>query len=868
MMRQLANLLYEDGKDKEAAQTFDMLIKERPTSPEAPGFQSKIIDCVMRSGNKRITVQQVRRLVKIQDDVLSKNAKLEDKDKKALDEARELSERTISNLAVNWHNEAKKTRDDETFGLANEVYADYLTLFPDNPKSYELRFFWSTLLFDNLNKYEKAAEEYTKVFLVDVAKIEKGGNGPDGKPLKPGKFMNDAAYNSIFAWDEVVKAAVTSGEIKPEPIADPTKKGTIPAKKKSLLEACERYLKYVDKGDKKVEITYKVAKIYYDYNWLDEAVQRFADIAMNHPDHKFADGDKAGEIAANLILDSYNLQGDWAKVNEWARKFYGNEKLAQGKFKDDLAKLIEQSSFKLVNQLESRKDYGKAAEAYMTFVNEFPRSELADKALFNASIDFFNAKMLDKAIEVRKQIIQRYPKSPHVPAVMFALAEGYEAITSFTEAAEYYETYAANYEKTRGPGGRRSAARAAPRRGAPAPREAPEQVWEEQKAQDAIFNAGIFRDGLGQYAQALKLRMKYLELWPDSKESEAVTKSITDLYEKMGAWSKVNASLEDYEKKFIRDPNKVLTAEGRIANVFEEKLKNPAGAKRIYLRITDYYEKLPKKQRESLEITALDAVARADFLANEKDWAYYSGLKLKWSTMQNVGELKATIKNKAAALEEIQKKYTKTVTYKSADPAICALHKIGLAYDQFASQLENPPVPKGIPEELLVEVKAQFSDQAKPVKDKAAEAFAAAVQKSQELDVFNPCTTQSLEQLRTKYRPEQFPRMSEDVPEVKLEAGREMVIGQDLLTAIQTVTVLSPEKAQEMKSKAREVGRDTTDMKPSNNPEIDLTGPAPTPTPAPRKGSVTPAPVPAPTKSPATPGKQPKNADTEPEEPL
>jgi tetratricopeptide (TPR) repeat protein len=149
MMKGLAGLYYEEGKDKEAALTYDMLIKEKPLSCEVPGFQSRIIDCVMRAGNKRMTVQQVRRLVKLTEDVQKngadkiKDAKEKEKCEKALIEAGELSERTVSNLAVNWHNEARKTRDDETYGFANEVYGDYLTLYPDNKKAYDLRFFWA-----------------------------------------------------------------------------------------------------------------------------------------------------------------------------------------------------------------------------------------------------------------------------------------------------------------------------------------------------------------------------------------------------------------------------------------------------------------------------------------------------------------------------------------------------------------------------------------------------------------------------------------------------------------------------------------------------------------------------------------------------
>jgi cellulose synthase operon protein C len=853
MLKQLANLYYEDGKDKEAALTFDMLIKDRPTSPEAPGFQAKIIDCVMRAGNKRMTVQQVRRLVKLTDDVNKANGSLSDKDKKALDEAKELSERTISNLAVNWHNEAKKTRDEETFGFANDVYSDYLTLFPDNPKAYDLRFFYAELLNDNLLKFDRAAEEYTRTMMADVKRLDKGE--------KAGKWMNNAAYNSILAWTEVVKKAKTDGAIKPVGAAEPGKKFDIPLQEKALLEACDRYLKYVEKGDKKVEIAYKAAKIYYDYNWLDEAVQRFADIALKSPDYKFEDGQRAGEISANLVLDSYNLLGDWAKVNEWARRFYQEPALAQGKFRDDLAKLIEQSSFKLINQLEAKKDYAKAGEAYMTFVSDFPKSDLADKSLFNASIDFFNAKMLDRAIDVRKQLIQKYPKSQYVPQTMYALAEGYEAITDFDASADYYEAYASNYQKGAGGGG--SSPKPKKGRAKAAKKEAPaasDQVWEEAKAQDALFNAGIFREGLGQTKQALRDRELYLELWPNSKDAEAVSKSIIDLTEKAGTAKQASKLLEDYEKQYVKDPNKVLWAEGKLAKLYEEKTKNAKAAKGVYTRVLGYYEKLPKRQKESLDISALDTVARATFVDNETDWKRYSGVKLKWTRAANIGEIRGSAAAKGRALEELKKAYTKTVQLKSADPAICALYKIGLGYDQYVEQMENPPMPKDLPEENRPEVLAGFAEQAKPLRDAAAEFFSLTVGQSQQFDVFNTCTTAALEKLRTKYRPEQFPPMREDVAEMKADEKTSMAIGQDVLATVQTVPVVSADKARELKDKAREVGRNVNDV--ASLPE---------PTSAPKSTAAAPKPEnrPAPAAKPSTAAakKPPASSGDEPEEP-
>ncbi|MFZ5470735.1 MAG: tetratricopeptide repeat protein [Myxococcota bacterium] len=836
MMKQLANLYYEDGKDKEAALSFNMLIKEKPLSPEAPGFQGKIVDCVLRAGNKKMTVDQVRRLVKVMDDVLKNNKTLDEKAKKALEEARELSERTISNLAVNWHNEAKKTRDDETFGFANEVYADYLTLFPENKKAYDLRFFWAELLNDNLSKYEKAAEEYTKVFAHDIKRFEqeqKGEKDEEGRPVKPGKWMVNAAYNSILAWDQVVKEAESSGKEKPPVVSDPNKKLEMAPKRKELLEACERYVKYVPNGEKKIEISFKAAKIYYDHNHLDEAVGRFADIALNHSDYKFENGDKAGEVAANLVLDSYNLLSDWAKVNEWARKFYASEKLATGKFREDLKKIIVESAFKLVNQLEAKQQYAKAAEAYLGFVAEFPKEELADQALFNAAIDFFNAKQLDRAIETRKRLIKGYPRSKFVPQTLYALCEGHEAIADFEAAADCYEDYAAAYEKSQGGKSAPKAKRGKKGKAAPEPKAGDQQVWEEAKAQVAVFNAGVFRDGLGQYKAALRNRERYLELWPTAKDAEAVFLSIVDLHEKYGVYGKALKQLEDYEKKYgVKDANKMLTSEGRMATIYEEKMKSAKNAQRLYDRIWSYYEKLPKRQKDKLEITALDPVARSHFLSNEAEFKKYTAIRLKWTKLTNVAEFKNSVKEKAKALEGIQKLYTATVGLKSADPAICALHKIGLAYDHFAHALLNPPVPKGMPEELLFEFKAQLDQQAAPVKDKAAEAFAAAVAKSQELDIFNVCTTKALDMLRDKYRPEQFPPMREDVLELKVDL-KEQSIGGDLLTSIQPIPIVSTERAAALQQKAKTVAQDLGDLPPPPEKETEV-APVRTVAPAPK----------------------------------
>ena len=688
MYKTLANLYYDQGNDKYAALAYYLLIKERPLSPEAPGFQAKIVDCVLREGNKKSTVAQVRRLVKIIGDVEKSGNIKTDADRKVLADAKKQSEAILSSLAVNWHNEGKKTRDDETFAATDEVYGDYLALFPDSPKAYDLRFFWAELLHDNLRRYDKAAEQYTEVVKQDARRIdgEKDANGAwKVKPEKPGKWLPMAAYDSVYAWDEVVKRAEERGELKAEASTDLTKKLNIPPVKKELLDATERYLKYLPKGEKRVEVAYKAARIYYDYHRYDEAVLRFSEIALNYPDYRFDNGDRAGEIAANLVLDSYNGLGNYQKVNEWARRFYANDRLATGKFREDLSKIIEQSSFKLVAQLEQKGEYQQAADAYLAFVKDFPRTEIADKALYNASVDYFKAHLFEKALETRERLFKNYPKSPLVPLCIWANAEGYESIGDFERAADAYEAYVHGYQQSRAVAApKKSAAHAKKGKkakvAAPEPAPKPGPVWEEAKAQIALYNAAVYREGLGQLKASLRDRELYLELFPNAKDADAVNLSIADLYKRTGQYGKAVAFLEQRIRDNQRDANKVLATEARIQVLYETKAKDARGLARTNKRVLDYYDKLPSRLKKELSPPALEAVARASLQKNEEQFVYFTRLKLRWGRAPDpTREFKESLAVKTKALEEINRLYTATVAYKAGDPAICALEKIGLA---------------------------------------------------------------------------------------------------------------------------------------------------------------------------------------------
>jgi len=781
MMELLASLYYDAGKDREAALAYNFLIKEKPLIAKTPDWQSRVVDCVLRAGDKKQTVAQIRKLVKIIGDVEKSGNVKTDADKKFMVAAKDRSERTLSNIAVNWHNEGRKTRDDDTFEFANEVYGDYLVLFPDNKKSYDLRFYWGELLNDYLRKYAEAEQQYTAVVVQD-------GKAIDAKQ-KPGKWLPNSAFNAVYAADEVVRRAEQKGELKPPSGGDLKTVVPLAPQRKVLVDACERYLKYLPKGEKRVEVAYKAAKLYYDHHRYDEAVFRFSEIALTAPDHKFDNGDRAGEIAANLVLDSYNALGDYKKVNEWARRFYANDKLATGKFKDDLAKVIEQSSFKLVSQLEEKKEYAAAAQAYLDFVKDFPKTQIADKALYNASTDFYKAHMLEKTLATRELLFRNYPQSPLVPASQLANAEGYEAIGDFEHAAEAYELYVNGFEKQQGPAdkAKKGSSKKKSKHAKAAPEEPKKEgpVWEESKAQIALFNAGVYREGLGQLRQALKDRERYLEIWPAAKDTETVALSIADLHERMNQNGKAVAFLDQRARDQERDPNKFLGAQARILRIEDQKLKNPKAVARRQKTILDYYDKLYRKQKDALEPAAKEAVARAQYAKNEEQFQFYARQKLHWGKGGDpVKGFRDSIKDKGRSLDEINRLYTNVVALGAPEPAICSLRKIGLAYENMADSVANAPMLRALPPEAQEELKNQLEQQAQPIREKAADHFAAAVAKSRELAIRSDCATKSLQALRTTYRPAQYPPLLEEVANPRQERGVQPPAPQ-LLTSVQ-----------------------------------------------------------------------------------
>ncbi|HTT70480.1 MAG TPA: tetratricopeptide repeat protein [Anaeromyxobacteraceae bacterium] len=773
MLKSLAGLYFDEGKDHDAILVYHGLIAAEPASPEAPLFQGRIVTCAGRMGKKDLAVQQATRFVEMLKESEKRGG--DDKAKQSLADARKDAENTLRTLAVQYHAEFKKTREDAVAALAAELYRLHLEVFPDSRYAYEMRFFHAELLYA-LEKFEEAGEEYTRVAEIDIRRQKEPG--PDGKPQAPGKYLADALESAVQAFDVVAKRAESSDK---RPAGEGKGRLAIPREKQKLVDACERYLAHAPKGDKRVEVAYKAANVYYRYNAFPEAVKLFTEIAEAHPTHELA------RYAANLALDCLNLQGDWRGMNALARRFWDDQPLmrAQPPLREDLAKVIEQSAFKVVEELERADRPVGAAEAYVAFVRDWPGSKLAPTALFNASVDLVKAGRLERAMSVRDELMQRYPNDPLVPKIVFTNAQDREAVADFARAADDYERYFHGWRHATQPA---PAAVKKPARGKhpppPPPSGGDAGGYEEAKARDALYNAGVLREGLGEYGRAEADRTAFVESWPESSEAPKVFLSVADLYRLEGQPAKEERQLEAYQERFAKDPTEWLTTEERIARL-HGKAGQAALERRAYEEALKYYQ----AHKSQVGERALPVVAWAEYLALEPAFETYERIDFavpgRLSPPHQVKWLKERLQLKGARLLELQKSYTAVVERKQAEAAVCALYKIGLGYKRFAQALQAAPLPPEIRhnQALAEEYRNQLRQLAEAPEKKSVEALEYAMTKSRELGVSNECSKAATEVL-VNYKPDLYGPPPEKTPALALGASVARPAGHGLVSTL------------------------------------------------------------------------------------
>ena len=696
----LAELYSLTGQFSKSNQLYRELIKLQPNTYRIVSFQRAIAFNTRNVGTDQVSIiKEVKRLVTLW--TKAKGAQDAEPQRVAKDE--KAIEELLRSMSVTYHRQALRTKADADYAVAYELYRDYVNAFPEGDNAYLMTFYFAELLY-KLKKWEESAHNYERVLELQA----------------DGEFTKDAAHGTVLAYKKLLlderqpakrgdeKSAEEQGVPQPLPLT---------TNHERFIKACDLYSRYVKDSEFLVDIIYDGARVYYDHNQFDKAVPRFKQISEDHVEHRLA------VYAANLLLDTYALQKDYKVLNAQVDiflKLYTEERDPQ--FYATLIRLKEQSTFNECLGLEKDKNWLVAAKCFRDYSKRFPEAKDLDKALWNAALNFERAKRMEDAIQMRLALVNSASESELVPKALYRIGTALHALAIYSQASRFYEIFADQFSK-------------------------------DDNAQQALQNAAVFRQGLGQYDKALADYHKYLSLVGKNKKKSAdVFFNMGTIYERQGEWKKMVDHFNKYLREYAKygKPGQRFQAYTKIGNAYQ-KQRNERAAQKAYETCFLQFNKLSVDKMKGVGQDGLAAVAEARFQMGEAIYAEFSAFKLNLRPHRNlkkfVTQMGTLISKRTTLITRAQTIYEEVIKYGSANWAIAALTRIGQMYQQLANDIYNAPAPGSFTADQKEVFKGEMAERGSTVETKAIDAYAVSLAKARELNWFNKWTELAEKQL-------------------------------------------------------------------------------------------------------------------------
>lgn len=774
----LAAVYKEQGKHALEVDTLRMLINLDPDNAQAPDYQSAVVLAYSNLGDRTAVRKEVTRLVELYRPGAAWWRKNET-NAALVDRARTVAENRMRELVTDYHRYAQKFKKVDDYETAADIYSQYLQAFPDSENAYRLNFFFAELLWD-LGRWRDAARQYDSV-------VKRDGKG---------EYTRTCAYNAVLAWEKIVngvpppvfkdgkimqpagcseadqkkgKCGQKSDQIDKKKVAlENFEKGgknkyepkKIPDDEIALAAACDAYVnvvpqKDVDKDPKLKEelivVKFKSAFIYQSAYQFDEAATRFGELIDRWPDSEYA------RKGADQILDSYDARENYPALEKWSRDFAKKKQLmADATFSKLVNRFMEGATFKNVdalraasletkakNKAEATKMALEAASRFDGFIKEFPTSEFAPVALYNAQLLFAGENQLDNAISTANRLLKDYPreiaagdnlKNKLEETTILNLAAYHEKVADYPAAAESYVKFADKYKN-------------------------------HEKGPDAIYNAGIFYLGLGDTRNATNMFARYIKDFPKQKDVPDVYLRIASVYEDQEDWKRASAMYGEFEKlhgKAAR-PEQVLSARYKTAWALQK-----AGRDKDMLEacngIISGWKKLDAKLQQS--DTGKLAGGYCAFQILEPEYQAYKSIQIEAragaSGKKAMQLVKQALDDKLKQRDLIAKRYFDVLAYGSGEWGIAGLSRAADSLLDYVNTLRNapdPPMLRDNPEALDL-FRTELENIAFPVEEQGITALESALLKAFELGIYSPYTIEVEDKLKA-FKPSKFGRVYE-----------------------------------------------------------------------------------------------------------
>jgi len=464
----------------------------------------------------------------------------------------------------------------------------------------------------------------------------------------------------------------------------------------------EIYLNDYPKGEKVVDVKFRVGAIYYRYHHFDKAIAAFDGIATTYPKHRSA------ETAAGLVLDIYNVQKDYTQLEKTANRYEAIATLGDKEFRKELARVRSEIQFKRIESFEAGNEWAKAADEYWKAYSNNPQGPLAEQSLYNAYISYEKADNFNRATEIGKLFATKFPKSTHTASMLLKAAKQNEEHFEFEKAESLYAEYHQKFPK-------------------------------EKEAMKALYNSALFAELLERGSVAIKRYDEYVKQYKISNtEKDAIALSIAKIYRKQGEWEKYQSQM----RKLARESGNVDTKLKLLGDLARnlEIANRDADKNAIAQEIRNLYQ-TSKRPLNSIGLAA-KYVAEGEFKLLAPKREKYNKVVLRFPPE----DLVYLMGVKQKQLSKLADDYDHMVELGVPTWGVAALHEKASSYMDYVKQFRSLEIPKKHKGEEKAEIEKSLKQidetKIKPIEKKGQEFYEVCAAKAAEFYVVSGYASQ------------------------------------------------------------------------------------------------------------------------------
>lgn len=664
----------------------------------------------------------------------------------------------LAESAMSWHLEAvggdiKGTGDKQTMKLAADVYESVSSAFTqeqfkaftfpklvkeDWPTLPKIRYLMADLLYFQKD-WKRCGPAFDKVFDTD----------PDGPDATESAFSAMLCYQNMYAeahangsdregTGNLSTASLSSSNGAATARADAAKFAPLPLTdaQEGMIGAFGRYVCAVEpdasspreEQTRYAEVKFARARTFFEARHYEEAAIGFRDVALNYPN------EEVGVFASELYLESVNIirahstparpscvETMSTDVPQLVKLYCeGSREAANadtcktlGYVERDIQRLHAERMFDKANEHpdtpQGIDEFRQAGQAYLDLWEKYGKAPCeakhvegcakSDEILANAAEAFQHARLIMKAVTVRKTLID--PKyhlegTDLARKAVYKIGANYQAIAVYDEAASWFERFAS---------------------------ENPSMDDKATSASTALSDATVLRLGLGDEAKAVADADLFNKNYGAKKpvDTARVAFAIAVHFAQKEDWDSAKKRLESALSMI--DKNSPLDVQlqahalmGRIhaqrgatqsARSEYEKVRSMwSNPEDMVKRLTASDPLEPEDASLRRVERALTAVGEALFFFAEEKRAIADKIEFpRYTGSGERSDVEAFVKSKVAdwikkkrpAIAEAEKEYLKIVNLTPSAPprwVIAAGSRVGQMKSRFVAQFRAAPIPK------------------------------------------------------------------------------------------------------------------------------------------------------------------------------